>query len=67
MSGKYALTIDVIKHEIKINKLKDDYFAIQVTSPFRSQILTNRFLANLIKIKIINLLLVFQNWSPSPI
>ena len=45
MSGKYALTIDVIKHEIKINKLKDVFILLlQVTSPFRSQILTNRFL-----------------------
>ena len=45
LSGKYALTIDVIKHEIKINKLKDVFILLlQVTSPFRSQILTNRFL-----------------------
>ncbi len=45
LSGKYSLTIDVIKHEIKINKLKDVYILLlQVTSPFRSQLLNNKFL-----------------------
>lgn len=45
LSGKYALTIDAIKHEIKINKLDDVFILLlQVTSPFRSQLLTNKFL-----------------------
>ena len=45
LSGKYALTIDVIKHEIKINKLEDVFILLlQVTSPFRSQLLTNKFI-----------------------
>ena len=45
LSGKYALTIDVIKHEIKVNNLKDVFIILlQVTSPFRSQKLTNKFL-----------------------
>ena len=45
LSTKYALSIDVIKHEIKKNKLKDCYILLlQVTSPFRSQLLTNNFL-----------------------
>ena len=45
LSTKYALTIDVIKHEIKKNKLKDCFILLlQVTSPFRSMSLTNEYL-----------------------
>jgi len=52
LSGKYALTIDVIKHEMKINKFKDVFILLlQVTSPFRSQVLTNKFLSRFNKNK----------------
>ena len=45
LSGKYALTIDVIKHELKLHNIKDVFvLLLQVTSPFRNQNLTYKFL-----------------------
>ena len=45
LATKYALTTDVIKHEIRKNNLIDCYILLlQVTSPFRNLKLINNFL-----------------------
>ena len=52
LSTKYASTIDVIKHEIKKNKLNDCYILLlQVTSPLRTSELTYKFLKSFEKNK----------------
>ena len=52
LSTKFASTIDVLKYEIKKNKLKDCFILLlQVTSPFRTMSLTNEFLKKFDKSK----------------
>ena len=53
LSTKYALTIDVINHVIKENNLKDCYILLlQVTSPMRTQSMTENFITNFNRKKI---------------